>query len=399
MQEQNLDYKGCPEARERRLKPPPVCSKWSGGGGSSDSSIEQQHERKVEVLASDSEPRQRGSSVLEVSSERTSLSKEGSNYAEVRYVSTTLTTVGLSKTSESSTGGSRSDVLPIASSIAVLGSYTPSYFQPYFRPAGWDHSWSLANLAATTGWTTPEITTAPSMTIHLDPQTTQVTRAMRHPSSLPKIITNSNTNNKIADFHDRTTNRSDLSWLQVYFKQGLNFPFVVDYPQSAAQIFEYLPAALALAGHGQSIGSKNNIHVRSLRPCDTRQEYGFVTTVADILVPIDMKATLVNLIRMNHLNVEQAESPHLGTLLSLISSDAERICGGGGDISNNTINSTYFNGEHMYLLHFATPCIWLLLSYWFLALYGHMLRIARRGRKRRRMEKTTKRDSLAVFDI
>jgi len=346
----------------------------------------------MKVLVSSSEPSQRGSSVLEVSSERTSLSKEASNPAEVRYVSTTLTTVGLSKSNESSTVVNSSGVFPILSSIASKGSYAYSLLDG-FRPVGFNHCHVYTNVTATTGWTTPKTMTAPSITIHPDPQTTQVTRAMRHPSSLPKIITNHNTNNKIANFHDDTPTRSDLAWLQVYFKQDLNFAFVVDYPQSAAQIFEYLPAALALAGQDQNIGSKNDIDVRSLRPCDTRQEYGFITTIADVLVPVDVKATLANLIRMDHLYAEQAESPHLAALLSLISSDAERICGGGDSISNITINSTDSSGDYMYWsLHVTAACSGVLFYFGLLALYVYVLPVVRRSRKLRRTKKATKRD-------
>lgn len=371
------------------------------------------HHQTLKSVSS-SEPSQRDSSVLEVPSERTSLSKEAPNSAEVRHIFTTLTTVGLSKSRESSDGGAISIALTTLSASGANAIY-------------------VGDAYASIDWTTIEITTLPPTTIHPDPQTTQPTRsapipfsdrdhitdalisyipasstsaglvssvqdivwAMRYPSSLPKIITKDNINNKNAGFNGSTPSRSDLAWLQVYFKQPLNFAFVVDHPQSAAQIFENLPAALALAGHGRRNGSENDIDVRSLRPCDTRREYGFITTVADVLVPVDRKATLANLIRMDRLGAEQAESPHVGAILSLISSDAEHICGGGGmsSIAVGWSRNGLYSAEDHWSFHVVTAAsMGMLLYVGLLAVSIYVLRTVRRSRKPRRTGKTTKRD-------
>lgn len=76
--------------------------------------------------------------------------------------------------------------------------------------------------------------------------------------------------------------------IQVGFKYGLNYPFVVNHTRSAWQIFWYLPVGLAWALNIE----KEQVTMHSLQPYNTIEELGYVTTLALAYVPSQMVDTL-----------------------------------------------------------------------------------------------------------
>lgn len=72
--------------------------------------------------------------------------------------------------------------------------------------------------------------------------------------------------------------------IQVGFKYGLNYKFVVSQPDSANQIFTYLPSGLSYA-----LGLPGNkVTMHALQPLDTTRETGYITTLALAYIPSDM---------------------------------------------------------------------------------------------------------------
>jgi hypothetical protein len=79
---------------------------------------------------------------------------------------------------------------------------------------------------------------------------------------------------------------------QVCFKWPLNYPFV-SANDGGAQIFHYLPIAIA---DGLNI-SRNDVQNMGLKPLDTTQYQGFITTLALFTVPSDLQTKLAAQLR------------------------------------------------------------------------------------------------------
>lgn len=77
---------------------------------------------------------------------------------------------------------------------------------------------------------------------------------------------------------------ANFTLVQVGFSFGLNYPFVVGKPESAMQIFAYLPRGIA---YGLGI-PKENVLMNALMPYDTSQQLGYITTLAQTYIPADL---------------------------------------------------------------------------------------------------------------
>jgi hypothetical protein len=74
---------------------------------------------------------------------------------------------------------------------------------------------------------------------------------------------------------------------QFGFKWPLNYPFVLE-NDGGNQIFEYLPPAIA-----DALGIKvEDVTMQGLKPFDTTQFQGFITTLALFYIPADLNGTL-----------------------------------------------------------------------------------------------------------
>jgi len=79
---------------------------------------------------------------------------------------------------------------------------------------------------------------------------------------------------------------------QIGFKWPLNYPFVVAH-DGGNQIFNFLPIAIA-----DSLKiSLSEVVMTGLRPLDTTQQQGFITTMAMFSIPADLNVTLAAALR------------------------------------------------------------------------------------------------------
>lgn len=92
------------------------------------------------------------------------------------------------------------------------------------------------------------------------------------PSDIPQVILPNNPNKE---------KPADSTEIQIAFDYALNYNHVAKNTVAAAQIFTYLPAALAYAG-GFDL---DKVQVSMLVPYDTRSEWGYVTTLAKVWYP------------------------------------------------------------------------------------------------------------------
>lgn len=72
--------------------------------------------------------------------------------------------------------------------------------------------------------------------------------------------------------------------IQVGFKYGLNFPFVVNTENSASQIFAYLPQGIAWTLNITS----DKVKMNALMPFDTTKSLNYITTLAQAYIPADL---------------------------------------------------------------------------------------------------------------
>ena len=138
-------------------------------------------------------------------------------------------------------------------------------------------------MTGTNSWLPTSIVIQPSTT---RPTTggTQTT-ATGVPSYLPKAITPST---KPGD------QPQDSTLIQLAYKYALNYPFIVEEPVAAAQMFYLVPKALGFA-----LGlPEDKIVMHSLRPYDTTPQLGYITTLAVAYVPNKM----VEKLRTDHEN-------------------------------------------------------------------------------------------------
>jgi hypothetical protein len=102
------------------------------------------------------------------------------------------------------------------------------------------------------------------------------------PSNIPKVIVGSE--------EDQAPPPGSKA-IQIGFYYALNYDFVAGNSVAAAQIFEYLPAALSFNGDLNA----EKVKVSKLVPYDTRDEYGYITTIAKLHYP----ETLIEALKVN----------------------------------------------------------------------------------------------------
>lgn len=79
--------------------------------------------------------------------------------------------------------------------------------------------------------------------------------------------------------------------IQIGFRYGFNYEFVVSNSKAAAQIFQYLPEALKTTGSFDP----NMVQLRKLIPLNTKASLGYVTTLALCTYP----SSLIDALRMD----------------------------------------------------------------------------------------------------
>ncbi|KAL6710895.1 multicopy suppressor of a budding defect [Coniothyrium glycines] len=100
---------------------------------------------------------------------------------------------------------------------------------------------------------------------------------------------------------------------QVCFKWPLNYPFV-SANDGGAQIFHYLPMAIA---DGLNI-SRSDVQNMGLKPLDTTQYQGFITTLALFTIPADMQTKLAVKLRTPSDSFWHNENSAVNDLTNLI---------------------------------------------------------------------------------
>ena len=102
--------------------------------------------------------------------------------------------------------------------------------------------------------------------------------------------------------------------IQLGFNYGLNYPFVVGEPDSAGQIFAYLPQGLA---HGLGI-SEDSVKMNALMPYDTSGSLTYITTLAQAYIPSSLVDTLEMSIHMPLSDIYHSPDSPVKTLMSMI---------------------------------------------------------------------------------
>lgn len=143
------------------------------------------------------------------------------------------------------------------------------------------------------------------------------------PTSLPGVIQNPQ------GLPDKPVNST---LIQVGFKYGLNYKFVVENLGSAAQIFYYLPLGLS---YGLQV-DPSNVQMYGLTPYDTASDLGYITTLALAYIPNDMVNTLQADIHNALTNIYNNPSEPVHFIMSMIDPTITIIPGGA---TNNNPNS------------------------------------------------------------
>ncbi|GJN80418.1 mucin family signaling protein [Purpureocillium lilacinum] len=130
-----------------------------------------------------------------------------------------------------------------------------------------------ATLTNTDNWLPTSLVAEPT-TVSFSTPTETVTGSSSTalPTGIPAII-HPNDGNKVAPAGTRE--------IQIGFLHALNYEFVASNTLAAAQIFAYLPKALADAG-GFTV---DRVQVSKLVPMDTRKQLNYITTIAKINYP------------------------------------------------------------------------------------------------------------------
>jgi hypothetical protein len=121
------------------------------------------------------------------------------------------------------------------------------------------------------------------------------TTASGIPSYLPSAIAPNN---------GQTEQPDDTTLIQIGFREGYNYPFVVQEDRAAGQIFKYLPQALSEAA-GFDI---NLAVVRRLQPMDTLNSLGYITTLAILTYPRSMVEALSSEIKIPNSRLYNSDS-------------------------------------------------------------------------------------------
>ena len=106
----------------------------------------------------------------------------------------------------------------------------------------------------------------------------------------------------------------NMTLIQLGFFYGLNFPFVVGQPESAGQIFHYLPQGIA---YGLGI-SRELVVMNALMPYDTTTELKYITTLAQAYIPSSLVQTLEMSIHMPLSQIYHNPDAPIKTLMSML---------------------------------------------------------------------------------
>ncbi|KAI6778998.1 Signaling mucin-like protein [Emericellopsis cladophorae] len=130
-----------------------------------------------------------------------------------------------------------------------------------------------ATFTNTNDWLPTTIVADPTTFIYTRPTEEPTgTSTKTLPNNIPKKIL---PNNPVEEAPDGTV------LINIGFKYPLNYNHVAKNTVAAAQIFQLLPSALSTAGKVKS----DKVYVSMLVPYDTRDKWGFVTTLAKVYYP------------------------------------------------------------------------------------------------------------------
>jgi hypothetical protein len=144
--------------------------------------------------------------------------------------------------------------------------------------------------------------------------TPTATTAIGIPSELPKMILPPN---------GISSEPPDSFFAQVGFKWPLNYPFVFG-NDGGNQIFKWLPPAIADALNI----SQAEVVMKGLKPLDTTQSQGFITTLALFYIPADLNGTLAAQMRNPADALWHNIEPTVNQLTSLINPSFPLAAGG-----------------------------------------------------------------------
>ncbi|KAL2016037.1 hypothetical protein VTK56DRAFT_4327 [Thermocarpiscus australiensis] len=102
--------------------------------------------------------------------------------------------------------------------------------------------------------------------------------------------------------------------IQIGFREGYKYPFVVSNRKAALQIFSLLPQALSDAAKFDI----NKVQVKRLVPMDTQNSLGYITTCAILTYPISMVETLSMDIKLPNSALYKNENPLIYNLTQQI---------------------------------------------------------------------------------
>lgn len=149
------------------------------------------------------------------------------------------------------------------------------------------------------------------------------------PTGIPKII--------LPDDSDKPPPPGSVP-IQIGFFFPLNYDFVASNTVAAAQIFTYLPKALADAG-GISV---DKVQVSKLVPMDSRDEWGYITTIAKLHYP----ETLVDTLKVNmwapNSKLYNNDLGLVRNLTAVINPKIDLL----GDVDDEDINSEAGSNKH-----------------------------------------------------
>jgi hypothetical protein len=125
---------------------------------------------------------------------------------------------------------------------------------------------------------------------------------------------------------------ANATLIQLGFNYGLNYPFVIGEPDSAGQIFQYLPQGIA---YGLGI-SEHLVKMNALMPYDTSSSLRYITTLAQAYIPSQLVETLEMSIHMPLSEIYSNPEAPVKTLMSMINPTIPILPGaniGGGSSS------------------------------------------------------------------
>ena len=106
----------------------------------------------------------------------------------------------------------------------------------------------------------------------------------------------------------------NMTLIQLGFFFGLNYPFVVGEPESAGQIFNYLPQGIA---YGLGI-SRELVTMNALMPYDTSNRLKYITTLAQAYIPSQLVDTMEMSIHMPLSQIYSNPDAPIKTLMGMI---------------------------------------------------------------------------------